>query len=269
MGARRILEKGYIWSIGTRENIRVWGDQWLPREGRLKVESPMPIGYEEVRVRDLYRWEGNRRQWDIDILHQLFVREEVDEVLRIPLPDNMEKDDIIWWRSRDEMYTVKGGYWLALEDQVEQAKATEQGNFIWDHIWGANVPRIVKDFLWRGCRNVILCRTRLFERDVDVSNVCDFCGTATETLTHIIWNRPLAQSLWTHVSCPLPFIADYFVSFKDWVDSVVDTLPQMEMTQVFMYAGKLWTHRNERVWQGEEKGPLLLIAEANSYIQDF
>ncbi|KAJ8431597.1 hypothetical protein Cgig2_025639 [Carnegiea gigantea] len=271
-GFREAVNDCRLIDLGFSSYPCTWNNR---RSGNKNVEERLDKGMATSEFMDIHpqlkvKHVGvSRRQWDIDILNQLFVREEVDEVLRIPLPDNMEKDEIIWWQSKDGMYTVKGGYWLALEDQVEQAKMTEQENIIWDQIWGANVPRVVKDFLWRGCINVIPCRTRLFERGIDVSTVCDFCGTVAETLIHIIWTCPLAHSLRTHVSCPLPFITDYFVSFKDWVQSAVDTLPQMEMAWVFMCAWKLWTHRNERVWQGEEKGPLLLIAEADSYIQDF
>ena len=121
----------------------------------MTVESPMPLGYEDLRVRDLYVWDDNGRHWNVAVLSLLFVQEEVDETLSIPLTETVGNDELIWWKNKDGVYTVKGGYWVAMEDQVEQVKAQQLGPSIWNHIWRVNLRGVVKDFLWRVCRNVI------------------------------------------------------------------------------------------------------------------
>jgi len=48
-----VLEQGYIRSIDTVENVKIWGEPWLPKDGRMQVESPLLEGPYDFRVRDL------------------------------------------------------------------------------------------------------------------------------------------------------------------------------------------------------------------------
>ena len=82
-------------------------------------------------------------------------------VTSIPLAESAGGDEIIWWKSDDGNYCIKRGYWLALEHYVQQAKEEEQGFQVWESIWKIKVPGVVKDFAWRGCKNIVPCKFNL------------------------------------------------------------------------------------------------------------
>jgi len=77
------------------------------------------------------------------------------------------------------------GAWLAIQNRVERAKHEEEGWNLWDLIWIANVPGVVKNFALRGCKNIITCNMKLKKR-MDIDSHCDFYGDEREQLIQII-----------------------------------------------------------------------------------
>ncbi|CAN1801721.1 hypothetical protein LINPERHAP1_LOCUS23088, partial [Linum perenne] len=50
------------------------------------------------------------REWDAELIGELFMEEDAKEILSIPLRGNGEMDRRIWHYSKDGKYTVKAGY---------------------------------------------------------------------------------------------------------------------------------------------------------------
>ncbi|KAK9989399.1 hypothetical protein SO802_029638 [Lithocarpus litseifolius] len=73
--------------------------------------------------------------------------------------------------------------------------AREQ-SLVWNKIWSLNVPPKVRTFLWRACSNCLPTRDNLHRRRVDVEPHCEICHHRAETVSHILWECPLARNVW-------------------------------------------------------------------------
>nr|DAD20413.1 TPA_asm: hypothetical protein HUJ06_021876 [Nelumbo nucifera] len=77
------LDKGYRWRIGNGQHIRVWDDPWLKEMGNFKVDSPRVEGLEDIVVSDL--WIPGHKEWDVEMIHELFGPRDASAILNIPL----------------------------------------------------------------------------------------------------------------------------------------------------------------------------------------
>ena len=53
MAAQVIVKHGLRWRIGNREQVRVWGDKWLPTPSTYKVTSPRMFLQAQTPVSEL------------------------------------------------------------------------------------------------------------------------------------------------------------------------------------------------------------------------
>ena len=97
----------------------------------MKVHSPIIEEFRDLRVSDLIIEERGRRRWSIEILEQLFDKEDRDLISTIPLENNRVNDQLIWGFTTNGLYTVKSGYWVAMDSRNDGWKS----NFIADVIW--------------------------------------------------------------------------------------------------------------------------------------
>lgn len=71
--------------MGNGLNIKIWGDNWLPRENYAKVLNPRPHGFHpNLTVRSLIM-NSNRMQWNESLICKMFFKEEANLILGIPL----------------------------------------------------------------------------------------------------------------------------------------------------------------------------------------
>lgn len=67
----------------------------------------------------------------------------------------------------------------------------------------------MKDFLWRGWKDLIACKQKLAQHGVEISNLYDFCQA--ENILHVVWSCPIAHSLWLSSSEVISFGVSTFV----------------------------------------------------------
>jgi hypothetical protein len=48
--AKRLLEEGMVWRVGNRENIKIWGDKWLPSSTSHTIQSLVHILNSKAKV---------------------------------------------------------------------------------------------------------------------------------------------------------------------------------------------------------------------------
>ncbi|MCI43681.1 hypothetical protein A2U01_0064919, partial [Trifolium medium] len=66
--------------------------------------------------------EDNGNGWKDHLIHQLFVPQEAQKILRIPLIDRAQDDTLTWDGTLDGNYTVKTGY-TAIKDWEEHSSS--------------------------------------------------------------------------------------------------------------------------------------------------
>ena len=96
------MESG-LWKIHS-----VWLDAWLPPLHHPRILSPQVEGFEELKVFDLI--DPKSKSWDENLLHGLFVPEEVSLIKSIPLCITLVEDKLVWPFTASGEYTVKSRY---------------------------------------------------------------------------------------------------------------------------------------------------------------
>ena len=78
---------------GCGKSISVWLDAWLPPLDHPRILSPQVEGFEDLKVFDLIDPESN--SWDENLLHGLFILEEVSLIKSIPLCITLVEDKLV------------------------------------------------------------------------------------------------------------------------------------------------------------------------------
>ncbi|KAL6204632.1 hypothetical protein ACLB2K_021899 [Fragaria x ananassa] len=196
---KELLCAGIRWRVGNGTAIRIWEDKWLPSPWSFRVVTPRFMD-SNTRVSTLMT---SPSMWDVIFIQTHFLPVDADKILSIPVCERSGSDVAIWHYTNDGYYTVKSGYWLAMElKQVGKStsssgeKGETNSNSIWSIIWGLSVPNKVKLFLWRAYHAFLPCVERLFKRKVCSSDICSRCGGASESVLHSLWACRIAQKVW-------------------------------------------------------------------------
>ncbi|KAK9993559.1 hypothetical protein SO802_023262 [Lithocarpus litseifolius] len=75
----------------------------------------------------------------------------------------------------------------------------------WKKIWSLHAPNKIKTFTWRACHNILPTKENLYHRKVLDEPLCEACGLATETTTHLFWECTKAVELWAISALRHPF----------------------------------------------------------------
>jgi len=63
----------------------------------------------------------------------------------------MDNDEIVWWSTNDEIYSVKGGILVCFENEIDCAKEIEGSWSAWNLIWKSQMQGWVINYAWRRC----------------------------------------------------------------------------------------------------------------------
>lgn len=107
---RQLLHKGLRWRIDNGEQLCIYKSNWILEPETLKPFSPQILPSYFV-VADLI----SNQQWKEDVIVQIFMKEDAERILTIPLPRVPQLDQLIWHFDKNEIYSIKSGYQIALK----------------------------------------------------------------------------------------------------------------------------------------------------------
>ena len=108
------------------------------------METQVCTGLEQVKVKSLKNMEG--RNWDYDLLDDLFNERDKQLILQIPLSLEDREDGWLWMEEKKGFYSVKSGYRMLMSNISESS--TGFSSILWKNIWSFQVPPRVRNFLW-------------------------------------------------------------------------------------------------------------------------
>ncbi|XP_070665238.1 uncharacterized protein [Malus domestica] len=145
--AQPVLQKGLRWQVGDGRKIKIWHDQWLPRDSYFKVLSSPPSSWDkEATVNSLML--DALRQWNKWMLDSLFSQEEVSLIMGPPLSLRPVEDHVIWHHERNGRFSVHNVYHIAKSIQVASGEGANGSSLssnsemekFWKMLWHACVP---------------------------------------------------------------------------------------------------------------------------------
>ena len=175
----------------------MWHHAWLPTKPTTRILSLVLEGWEEATVDKLIK-EGTRT-WDEDVIDGIFVPEEAALIKSSLLSRYPTKDKLFWPWTQTGKYTCKFGYCF-LKCEVEESRAmetqVEERNFR-HSIWVLRVPNMIKNFVWRACREAIPTKENLSRQHITENALCKRCLMEEETTLHALWSCSKLSSAWT------------------------------------------------------------------------
>ena len=84
-----MLKKGLIWRVGDGASIRIWEDEWLPRDNLHRSRGASLLS----RVEELI--DPTIGSWDEVLVRETFWEEDAECILCILVREGM--DDIVAW----------------------------------------------------------------------------------------------------------------------------------------------------------------------------
>ncbi|GAU29840.1 hypothetical protein TSUD_223860 [Trifolium subterraneum] len=130
------------WSIGTREKIDIWEQNWLKEGLSIATPSNMQRPGDLNKVKDIIM--SNSKFWDIDKISSMFDSTTVRCIINTPLLASVLLDKLVWKLEHDGVYSVCSAYNYYVNNVGNQDNSGIAGN--WHHIWRAKVPPKVKNY---------------------------------------------------------------------------------------------------------------------------
>ncbi|XP_023870563.1 uncharacterized mitochondrial protein AtMg00310-like [Quercus suber] len=93
LAAQSVVNSGYRWQVGDGKSIGIWTDRWLPRPSTFRVLTPPAQLPANTRVE--YPIDQENGNWNLDMMHQIFLQDDATSILSIPLSRQMPHDCMI------------------------------------------------------------------------------------------------------------------------------------------------------------------------------
>lgn len=159
---RKLVQTGSLWRVGNGRKINIYGDRWLPGGDLACVVSPTNEDASNWVVEKLLTARGEG--WNDQLVDALFLPFEAQRIKCIPLLVTDQDDCVTWPRCRSDVYSVKMGYQLLCETELNALPSSSNADEVklfWKSIWRLKVPNKVKFFLWRAYSNALPTKVNL------------------------------------------------------------------------------------------------------------
>ncbi|XP_075655192.1 uncharacterized protein LOC142625413 [Castanea sativa] len=140
---------------------------------------------------------------------------------------------------------------------------------LWNKLWTLNIPPKVRNFVWRACSNILPTRANLARRRVLIEPLCAICGQAEETVSHALWECPIARNVWAMVRGKLQKCGARIQTFHLLARQLMEKLTREEQELWAMVAWSIWNARNRFYFEDTQSQPSDILKGATTLLQDY
>lgn len=168
LSAKDVVVCGSRIQIGSEQNVLIGQDPWLPDINNGFTSSSLNETLAVPNVSSLM--VSNQRQWDLDVISNLFNSRDKELILQIPFSYRKESDIWYWLHDSCGVYSVRSCYKLLTHS------ASDSFTSIWRTLWNLEVPSKVRNFLWRAITNVLPAADNLIHHRMAIRPTCFLCN---------------------------------------------------------------------------------------------
>lgn len=243
--AKEELKNGFRWVLGNVNDIVATQDPWLRNKANFKVEQNQLYVGRTKNVSSLIL-PGEKR-WNIELIQRNFLKEDADEIVKVPVPQRMMTDRVVWANSTNCLYTAKHAYHFWYDSHFGSTTVPHCTG--WKNIWHLKLPPKVKVFVWRFFRNAVPVRRRLSSKGVRVPITCPMCTTDIEHMVHLFYDCSFAVGCWNHIGLMYDWSQTEFA--PEWLIQKLSTATNEEKVKICVVLWGIWRWRNKKVWEGK------------------
>ena len=177
-------------------------------------------------------------------MYGLFLPKEAKLVKKIPLSRHSVDDKLFWPWTQSGTYSCKSGYWfLKMEEEEEGVEEVQNGDKVfWRSIWGLQVPKKIKNFLWHAYREAIPTKANLKRRHITENTRCEWCWNKEETALHALWTCSELDSIWTQTDWSFRQTSGV-TNFKELLSWILKNHGNKELFAMVTWG--IWHQRNQ------------------------
>lgn len=240
LATQDLIRKGTRWRIGTGEKTHVLEDAWLQDSVHPFITTQHPALQNQM-VKCLMK--TGLREWDTEVIDDLFNERDQLLILGTPLSHNQEEDIRYWYKEDSGAFIVKSAFKLVQELKGSWVSNANSG--FWRCLWNLKIAPKMLNFLWRACNEYLPTRVALISKHVPISQLCPLCNRFLETTLHCLVTCSFSQACLqssgilnaTHSSAS-------YSSFAEWLESVMCQHANLTLSRVAMILWSIWKARN-------------------------
>jgi ribonuclease HI len=196
----------------------------------------------------------------VDLVQDLFYKNDVQAIKDIKIPEIDVEDIVAWHQEKNGIFTVKSAYRLALslkQKRREMGSCSREPNgecIVWDFIWKADVPPKVRIFGWWVATDSLVTRINKRRRTLELSDRCTICGMGDEDAYHAVVAcsksvalRQAMREVWN-----LPNEAVFSYTSKDWFLNLLAQTDNRMRPKNLLLLWCAWHLRNDIIHQNRK-----------------
>ena len=187
MAAKPLTLLGIRQKVHSGNEIRAWDDCWIPTIPARPARPLAPVIHLMMSVRDLMTEDP--KTWNAELLEIYVNPEDIPLIQSLAISQGYQRDKYCWSYTKNGMYTVKSGYWVArnmLNRDMVEPSITKLEAFTWK----IQAPPKLKHFIWQTISGQLAVTSNLAHRHMRCNNYCSRCGEDNETTNHAIFECP-------------------------------------------------------------------------------
>ncbi|KAH9761073.1 putative reverse transcriptase/RNA-dependent DNA polymerase [Citrus sinensis] len=184
-----------------------------------------------------------QRNWDLDMLVDIFNDRDQALITQIPLSSRRDDDAWYWSANSRGLFTVRSCY------KILAYLSEPPSSNVWQKVWKLKVPAKVKHFIWCAVVNVLPTADNLRRCQVEVPSVCPICNAYDEIVAHCLVNCSFAKSCW--LLSPIGYVGGC-ENFMDWLEGIFSRYSSDDCDLAAMTCWSLWENKNAKVWKNRK-----------------
>lgn len=218
-----------------------------------------PVRQECVDLRFSSLMQEESCEWDLQKICLLLPDYE-EAIQRLKPTQAGSPDKMAWLGTRTGEYSVKSGYYAAVDGDQNRDELVPGANFdLKKNVWNLDVSQKVKLFAWKILKRALLVGERLIERHIPVDPLYKRCG-GSESITHLFLHCPFAQQAWSIAPFGTTLESSGMVDLAENWTSIISRscLPPSGVTSETLglwILWNLWKARNKYVFEGHSGTP--------------
>jgi len=107
-----------MWRIRNGEQVRIWGNKWIPTSPNYQVQFPVQGLHHEARVNTLI--DLGSGWWNFDLIQAIFYVEEAARICSLVISPLKHDDKLVWTSSKNGCFSVRSAYHLEMNRRVQE-----------------------------------------------------------------------------------------------------------------------------------------------------
>ncbi|XP_071902573.1 uncharacterized protein [Coffea arabica] len=269
--AGRLIQRGMWKRIGDGSQVNIWKDRWIIGTRTGTVTTSRAPNCQIQTVNQLIK----NGRWNAEIIKQILNPEDSMKIISMPLSCFRRKDRLFWSFSKSGQYTVKTGYANVVQERSNEMRRDRIGeetsweirkHSFWKRFWKLNLKHKLKLFIWRSLQNSLATKETIYNRTGKGDRICSGCGEDVETMEHMFFKCPIAQTVWKIAPVRWDGLQDLQNNLWRWWEAVSQT-EKMEKgkERICLTANilwQIWKSRNKAQFENEKGEARKIIGKA-------